>query len=167
MLHEVNGIHAQQITRHYNRSIAFQLPSPLSATHLDISCSLPSYSTPISPPTTHAGYWAIQPGCWSLLLGIPHYLTIVKHLMDSSMIDVRLTVSDPSKPDPNHSVAWYSSIQEFITDKLVFDNCYLFNGPDHVISQCARWLQAMFEQSLSNMPPPQVVTPEQIILPRK
>ena len=116
MLCKVNGIHAQQSTRHYNRSIAFQLPSPLNATHLDISHSSPSYSTPISPPsTTHAGYWAIQPGHWSSLLGIPHYLTIIKHLMDSSMIDVRLAVSNPSKPDPNHSVTQYLSIQEFIT----------------------------------------------------
>src|SRR5260370_454037 len=99
---------------------------------------------------------------------IPHYLTIVKHPMDSSMIDVRLAASNPSKPNPNHSVTQYLSIQEFITDmKLMFDNCYLFNGPDHVILQCARQLQAMFEWSLRNMPPPQVVSPEQIILPRK
>ncbi len=86
--------------------------------------------------------------------------------MDFSIIDARLAASNPSKPDPSHNVARYSSVQEFIADmKLVFDNCFLFNGPDHVISQCAKRLQAVFERSLKNMPPPQAVSPKQISLP--
>src|SRR5260370_1414211 len=142
---------------------------PCLNTHLNIyihCLPIPLQYPSVLLPTLDARQFsqAVDPS----LLGIPHYLTIIKHLMDSSMIDVRLAASNPSKPNPNHSVTQYSSIQEFITDmKLVFDNCYLFNGPDHIILQCPRWLQAMFEQSLSNMPPPQVVTPEQIILPRK
>ncbi|KAF8338313.1 Bromodomain-containing protein [Cantharellus anzutake] len=95
-----------------------------------------------------------------VVLGIPHYLTVIKRPMDLSTIDTKLNASNPTKPDPNHNAPRYSSIQGFIADmKLVFDNCYLFNGLNHVVSQCAKRLQAVFERSLKNMPPPQAPAP--------
>ncbi len=122
---------------------------PCLNTHLNIHVHclpIPLQYPFVLLPTLDAGQFsqAIGPS----LLGIPHYLTIVKQPMESSMIDARLAVSNLSKPNPNHSVTQYLSIQEFITNmKLMFDNCYLFNGPDHVILQCARQLQAVFEYS--------------------
>lgn len=80
--------------------------------------------------------------------------------MDFQTIDYKLVASNPSKPDlsvPSHMR--YYSVMEFFADiKLTFDNCYTFNGADHLVSQCARRLQALLDKSSKNMPPPQAVS---------
>jgi len=44
------------------------------------------------------------------------------------------------------SVSCYYSMLEFFTDlKLVFDNRYRFDGPDHVVLQCVKKLELSFE----------------------
>ncbi|KAF9513687.1 hypothetical protein BS47DRAFT_1362247 [Hydnum rufescens UP504] len=98
-----------------------------------------------------------------IALGIPHYPNIIRHPMDLSTVDKKLAASNPSKPDPGSNphaatVSRYYSVPELIADlKLTFDNCYAFNGPDHLVSQCARRLQASLDRALKNMPPPQAV----------
>ena len=83
--------------------------------------------------------------------------------MDFGTIDKKLTASNPAKkPEPATAASAkeprYYSVLEFFADlKLVFDNCYLFNGPDHIVSQCAKKLEAIVERLSKNMPPPQAV----------
>lgn len=82
--------------------------------------------------------------------------------MDFSTIERKLAASNPAKKVEVQSAVSeprYYSMLEFMADvKLVFDNCYTFNGMDHVVSQCAKRLQALFEKQAKNMPPPQPVS---------
>ncbi|KAF8315176.1 Bromodomain-containing protein, partial [Clavulina sp. PMI_390] len=97
-----------------------------------------------------------------ILLKIPHYFGVVKQPMDFSTIEAKLVASNPAKriEQSMASQPRYYSILEFNADvQLVFDNCYLFNGPDHIVSQSARRLQATFEKLTKNMPPPQAPAP--------
>lgn len=82
--------------------------------------------------------------------------------MDFSTIDRKLTASNPAKKlEPASSVPEprYYSVMEFLADlKLVFDNCFIFNGPDHIVSQSAKRLQIVLDKATKNMPPPQAVS---------
>lgn len=96
-------------------------------------------------------------------LKIPHYLNVITRPMDFGTIDKKLAASSPAKKPELATVASaneprYYSVLEFFADlKLVFENCYLFNGPDHMVSQCAKKLEAMVDRLSKNMPPPQAV----------
>jgi len=44
----------------------------------------------------------------------------------------------------------YFSITEFVADfRLMLENCYHFNGPDHFVSKRAVKLETMLEQKLA------------------
>lgn len=88
-------------------------------------------------------------------LGIPHYLNVITHPMDISTVEKKLQSSNPSKPDPNLANPRYHDAEEFVNDvRLIFSNTITFNGPDHVISQMGKRLEAMFDKAIKNMPPP-------------
>lgn len=75
--------------------------------------------------------------------------------MDISTVEKKLQSSNPSKPDPNLANPRYNSAEEFVNDvRLIFSNTITFNGPDHVISQMGKRLEAMFDKAIKNMPPP-------------
>ncbi|KIJ45503.1 hypothetical protein M422DRAFT_46574 [Sphaerobolus stellatus SS14] len=89
-----------------------------------------------------------------IALGIPHYFTTIKHPMDLSTVEKKIQSSNPSKSDPNHANPRYRTADEFIQDvKLIFANCTLFNGADHLISQMGRRLEAQFDKSMKHLPP--------------
>lgn len=88
-----------------------------------------------------------------IALGIPHYPTVVKQPMDLSTVERKLISSNPSKPDPAVMRPPYFSTDEFISDvKLIFNNCAIFNGPEHLITQMGRHLEAVFDKQLKQLP---------------
>lgn len=106
-------------------------------------------------------------------LNIPHYRQIVTNPMDLGTVDIKLALTAAAakggkptektkqasawKLDPSNDV--YRSVQAWEDDvRLVFANCIRFNGPDHIISQSAKTLEAVFDKQLKSMPvePPPV-----------
>ncbi len=86
-------------------------------------------------------------------LNIPHYPTIIKTPMDFGTVERKVAASNPQKPDPNPSNPRYSTPDEFVADvRLVFENCFKFNGPDHTISAMGRRVEEVFERQVKNMP---------------
>ncbi|KAK0465342.1 uncharacterized protein EV420DRAFT_1262326, partial [Desarmillaria tabescens] len=86
-------------------------------------------------------------------LNVPHYPTIIKTPMDLGTIERKVAASNPQKPDPNSSNPRYSTPDEFVADvRLVFENCYKFNGPEHTISAMGRRVEEVFERQVKNMP---------------
>jgi hypothetical protein len=66
-------------------------------------------------------------------LGIPSYLRIIKNPMDLSTIRSKLDSSAYSKPSEMHRDV-----------KLMFANCYRFNGKTAPISECAKVLESFY-----------------------
>jgi hypothetical protein len=90
----------------------------------------------------------------TVALNIPHYNSIVKTPMDLSTVERKLVSSNPTKPDSNPENPRYFTADEFINDtRLIFTNCYTFNGPDHVISQMAKRLEESFDRGIKHLPP--------------
>ncbi|KAI9496648.1 Bromodomain-containing protein [Zychaea mexicana] len=74
-------------------------------------------------------------------LNVPDYPKIVKHPMDLNTVDRKLTGGD------------YENVEDFIADvRLVFSNCYKFNGPEAMISMLCQNVESAFEKSLRQMP---------------
>lgn len=98
-----------------------------------------------------------------LVLNIPHYPVVIKRPMDFSTIETKLQHSNPSKtPEPLQPR--YRTTDDFVADvRQVFENCYLFNGPEHFISAQARKLEDILDKQLKQMPadeePPRTETP--------
>ncbi|KAK5045688.1 hypothetical protein LTR84_009057 [Exophiala bonariae] len=83
-----------------------------------------------------------------MALKIPNYPDIIKNPMDLSTIDHRLKQNT------------YSSVAAFITDfEQIVNNCVLFNGPDHGVTQQARKMQSSFRSQMKNLPKATVEEP--------
>lgn len=150
-----------------------------TATPPPASVSPPATITPLpstSPPTLTPAQWRF---CLSTVrtlkrmkdsgpflnpvdpvaLGIPHYPTIIKHPMDFSSIERKLTTSNPAKPDPNPANPRYGSVDDIVADiRLIFANCLTFNGPDHPVTQMGKRVEAVFDKQVKQMPPPEEVS---------
>ncbi|KAG1889391.1 Bromodomain-containing protein [Suillus subluteus] len=88
-------------------------------------------------------------------LNIPHYPSIIKTPMDFSTIERKLMASNPAKPETSPNIPRYYSAEEFVSDvRLVFSNCITFNGPDHVIAQAGKHVEAVFDKQIKQLPPP-------------
>lgn len=91
-------------------------------------------------------------------LKIPHYLQVIKHPMDFSTIERKLLTSNPFKPDPNTANPRYLAADDFIADvRLIFSNCVTFNGPEHIVTQQGKRVEAVFDKQIKQMPPPEEV----------
>jgi bromodomain-containing factor 1 len=92
-------------------------------------------------------------------LKIPHYLQVIKHPMDFSTIERKLMASNPVKPDPNLANPRYISADEFVADvRLIFSNCVTFNGPEHIVTQQGKRVEAVFDKQIKQLPPPEEVS---------
>jgi len=74
-------------------------------------------------------------------LNIPDYYKIIKNPMDLSTVDQKLKEGK------------YSSADEFHADiKLIFKNCYKYNGPDSPIAGLAKQLEKVFDKKWAEKP---------------
>lgn len=75
-------------------------------------------------------------------LNIPHYNEIITHPMDLTTVDRKLNACE------------YETVEDFVHDvRLVFNNCYKFNGPESMISMLCQNVESAFEKGLRQMPP--------------
>jgi hypothetical protein len=82
-------------------------------------------------------------------LNVPDYPKIIKHPMDLSTVDRRLNANQ------------YQKVEDFVQDiRLVFNNCFKFNGPEAMISMLCQNVESAFEKSLRQMPPSRGVSLE-------
>lgn len=83
-------------------------------------------------------------------LNVPDYPLIIRHPMDLNRVETKLNNSD------------YSSVEEFVADvRLVFNNCFKYNGPEAMISVLCQNVESAFEKSLRQMPPSVSIKQEQ------
>jgi bromodomain-containing factor 1 len=81
---------------------------------------------------------------------VPDYPLIIKHPMDLNHVETKLNNSD------------YPTVEEFIADvRLIFNNCFKYNGPEAIISVLCQNVESAFEKSLRQMPSSQAVKQEQ------
>ncbi|KAH9075819.1 hypothetical protein EDB83DRAFT_2515499 [Lactarius deliciosus] len=93
-------------------------------------------------------------------LKIPHYLQVIKHPMDFSTIERKLMAANPVKPDPNLANPRYLGADEFIADvRLIFSNCVTFNGPEHIVTQQGKRVEAVFDKQIKQLPAPEEPKP--------
>lgn len=60
---------------------------------------------------------------------------------------------DLNTVDRKLSSGEYENVEDFIADvRLVFSNCYKFNGPEAMISMLCQNVESAFEKSLRQMP---------------
>ena len=146
-------------------------PESTSMTHAQIKFCQNAIKSLKGRPEAGAFLAPVDP----IALNIPHYPNIIQEPMDLGTIDIRLALTAAaskggSKPtektkqaakwnlDPVRDV--YPSVESFERDvRLVFGNCIRFNGPDHILSQSAKNLEAVFEKQLKTLPSATSVTP--------
>ncbi|KAJ1974487.1 hypothetical protein H4R35_003585 [Dimargaris xerosporica] len=74
-------------------------------------------------------------------LNIPDYPTIIKHPMDLGTVDKKLTANQ------------YLDVEDFVSDvRLIFSNCYLYNGSESVIAKMAQNLERVFNNQVTKIP---------------
>lgn len=74
-------------------------------------------------------------------LGIPRYPEIVKHPMDLTTMEAKLKDNQ------------YGSVQAFVDDfNQIIENCRLFNGAAHPVTQSAMALEAYFNRAMEQVP---------------
>ncbi|RKP22227.1 Bromodomain-containing protein, partial [Syncephalis pseudoplumigaleata] len=93
----------------------------------------------------HRDAWPFLQPVDPIALKIPDYPTIVKHPMDLSKVERRLTSKE------------YAHVNDFIADvRLIFENCYLYNGRESDVSIMAQNVEEVFNNQIRKMPIPQV-----------
>ncbi|CAO3679245.1 unnamed protein product [Umbelopsis ramanniana] len=84
-------------------------------------------------------------------LNIPHYNDIITQPMDLTTVDRKLNACE------------YENVEDFVYDvRLVFNNCYKFNGPESMISMLCQNVESAFEKGLRQMPPSKEPTPPRL-----
>ncbi|KAJ3403020.1 hypothetical protein HDV05_008117, partial [Chytridiales sp. JEL 0842] len=90
-----------------------------------------------------------HPSAWPFLSPVdptlamaPDYFDVIKNPMDFGTIEQKLCAGE------------YHTPEDFVADvRLVFDNCYTYNPPEHAISELCRGLEAFFRNVLNRVLP--------------
>ncbi|CEP10601.1 hypothetical protein [Parasitella parasitica] len=88
-------------------------------------------------------------------LNLPDYPEIIAQPMDLQLVEKKLACSE------------YAAVDDFIADvRLIFHNCFKYNGPEAMISVLCQNVESAFEKGLRQMPPssspatPKATTPK-------
>ena len=82
---------------------------------------------------------------------VPDYLNVIKDPMDLGTIDRRLRQRGIKPGLP------YTTVDEVVRDvRLVFKNCYTYNGDTHPVSALASKVSDLFESAMAALPPVEV-----------
>ena len=85
-------------------------------------------------PKYHSVAYPFMQPVDAIAQNIPTYHKIIKNAMDLSTVRSKLTQGQ------------YENAKEFETDiRLIFQNCYKFNGTAHAVSQMAKQLEGVFD----------------------
>jgi hypothetical protein len=93
---------------------------------------------------------------------IPAYPQIITKPMDLATVETKLIVSDPrgAPKDKSRMGKWdeskgrYSNVAEITLDvRQIFWNTARFNGMEHLVTQAAKRLDAVFTKNVNNIPP--------------
>lgn len=93
---------------------------------------------------------------------IPAYPQIITKPMDLATVETKLIVSDPrgAPKDKSRMSKWdeskgrYSNVAEITLDvRQIFWNTARFNGMEHLVTQAAKRLDAVFTKNVNNIPP--------------
>ncbi|KAG1140984.1 hypothetical protein G6F38_008738 [Rhizopus arrhizus] len=75
-------------------------------------------------------------------LNVPDYPQVIKRPIDLTLIDQKLNQNE------------YVTVDDFVADvRLVFNNCFKYNGPEAMISVLCQNVESAFEKGLRQMPP--------------
>ncbi|KAI9300002.1 Bromodomain-containing protein [Cunninghamella echinulata] len=81
-------------------------------------------------------------------MNCPDYPMIVTRPMDLNTVDRKLNQLD------------YHTVDDFIMDvRLIFSNCYKYNGPEATVSLLCQNVESAFEKGLRQMPPSKELSP--------
>uniref|UniRef100_A0A6B2LKF0 Bromo domain-containing protein n=1 Tax=Arcella intermedia TaxID=1963864 RepID=A0A6B2LKF0_9EUKA len=73
-------------------------------------------------------------------LGIPDYPTIIKRPMDLGTVEKKIDSRA------------YETLEEFASDvKLIWDNCRMYNGPEHIVTKRGDKLAIEFEKKFNEL----------------
>ncbi|KAI8339289.1 Bromodomain-containing protein [Blakeslea trispora] len=87
-------------------------------------------------------------------LNVLDYPSVIKQPMNLLLVDQKLANTE------------YANVEDFISDvRLIFNNCFKYNGPEAMISVLCQNVESAFEKSLRQMPPSNQSTP--VVSPKK
>lgn len=79
-------------------------------------------------------------------LNVPHYYDIITKPMDLQTMERKLNTSE------------YTDLETFVSDfKQILENCAIFNGADHAVTQMSRSMEAAFYRHMKDLPAEDVV----------
>lgn len=154
----VQPLHApqsdQSVTHSTNQALDTQQSSTATPMEVDPSPSAAPVTTPITKEQwkwcnntlkalrKHKSSGPFLEPVDIVKFNIPDYPNFVKHPMDLGTVQAKVNSQQ------------YSTIDEFVADvRLIFSNCYAFNGHDSPVSTMATELEKAFDRAVYKMPP--------------
>ncbi|KAI9312583.1 hypothetical protein BX666DRAFT_1984486 [Dichotomocladium elegans] len=118
-------------------SAAHSHPPPVAKLHPSL---VPKLQSLLNRLKNHSAAVAFLEPVDPIALNIPHYPVIIKKPMDLGTMEKKLKEGE------------YKSVKDFETDmRLIFTNCYTFNGFEHPVSQTAKILEKIANKEIPGL----------------